>query len=63
MHPGNEANQDDRQIIRRPLLRAMARDGNKTTFTLVGRRLVDMVDHHNVRIRLGAIQLQPQLLL
>jgi hypothetical protein len=63
MHPGNEANQDDRQIIRRPLLRAMARDGNKTTFTLVGRRLADMVDHHNVRIRLGAIQLQPQLLL
>jgi hypothetical protein len=38
MHPGNEANQDDRQIIRRPILRAIAREGNKTTFTLVDRR-------------------------
>ncbi len=37
MHPGNEANQDDRQIIRRPILRAIARDGDKTTFTLVDR--------------------------
>ena len=55
MHPGNETNQDDRQIIRRPIaatagknicssrgirsiLRAIARDGNKTTFTLVDRQ-------------------------
>ena len=34
IHPGNGVNQDDRQIIRRPILRAIARDGNKATFTL-----------------------------
>ena len=29
MHPGNEANQDDRQILRRPILRAICEGGEQ----------------------------------